>query len=83
MTTSPQLRIQVQLDRSDFALKVDLTLPVNGITVLFGPSGSGKTTLAMAVLDVQTPPTAHRDLAQPAEAFASSEAQRSVKPPIS
>ena len=45
MTTSPQLRIQVQLDRSDFALKVDLTLPVNGITVLFGPSGSGKSTL--------------------------------------
>ena len=39
--------------------------------------------LAMAVLDVQTPPTAHRELAQPAEAFASSEAQRSVKPPIS
>ena len=39
--------------------------------------------LALAVLDVQTLPTAHRELAQPAEAFASSEAQRSVKPPIS
>lgn len=53
MTTSPQLRIQVQLDRSDFALKVDLTLPVNGITVLFGPSGSGKTTLLRCVAGLE------------------------------
>jgi molybdate transport system ATP-binding protein len=53
MSTSPQLRIQVQLDRSDFALKVDLTLPVNGITVLFGPSGSGKTTLLRCVAGLE------------------------------
>ncbi len=39
--------------------------------------------LAMAALDVQTPPTVRSELAQPAEPFASSEAQRGVKPPIS
>ncbi|MFN3440632.1 MAG: hypothetical protein ACK41V_23255 [Acidovorax sp.] len=39
--------------------------------------------LALGVLDVLTPPAVHSELAQPAERFASSEAQRSVKPPIS
>jgi hypothetical protein len=39
--------------------------------------------LALGVLDVPTPPTVHSELAQPAEPFASSEAQRGVKPPIS
>lgn len=45
MTGDPSLRIRVNLRRGDFTLKVDLTLPSNGITVLFGPSGSGKTTV--------------------------------------
>ncbi len=39
--------------------------------------------LAMAVLDLQPRSTVHSPLAQPAERFASSEAHRGVKPPIS
>lgn len=38
------IRLQARLDRSDFALDVDLRLPARGVTALFGPSGSGKTT---------------------------------------
>jgi molybdate transport system ATP-binding protein len=45
MTDAATLRVKVSLERSDFALHVDLTLPANGIAVLFGPSGSGKTTV--------------------------------------
>lgn len=39
--------------------------------------------LAMAMPRLQTPPTVHSQLAPPAERFASSEAQRGIKPPIS
>ncbi len=53
MTIEPTIRICISLDRSDFALKVDLTLPANGITVLFGPSGSGKTTLLRCVAGLE------------------------------
>lgn len=53
MTAEPSLRIHVRLDRGDFALKVDLTLPAHGITVLFGPSGSGKTTLLRCVAGLE------------------------------
>lgn len=53
MTDEPNLRIQVSLQRDDFALKADLTLPSNGITVLFGPSGSGKTTVLRCVAGLE------------------------------
>lgn len=53
MTAEPSLRIQVGLARADFALKVDLTLPAKGITVLFGPSGSGKTSLLRCVAGLE------------------------------
>lgn len=39
--------------------------------------------LAMATRALQTPPTLHSKLAPPADRFASSEAQRGIKPPIS
>ncbi|QHE75845.1 hypothetical protein [Hydrogenophaga sp. PBL-H3] len=39
--------------------------------------------LAMAMPGVQTPPTVHSRLAPPADRFASTEAQRGIKPPIS
>lgn len=39
--------------------------------------------LAMVTWALQPPPTIHGPLARPAERFASSEAQRGVKPPIS
>lgn len=38
------LHLRSSMQRRDFSLNVDLTLPARGITALFGPSGSGKTT---------------------------------------
>ena len=39
-----EIRVRFRVDRNDFAVDVDLTLPGSGVTALFGPSGSGKTT---------------------------------------
>lgn len=41
------------MSRPDFALDVDLRLPINGITVIFGPSGSGKTTILRCVAGLE------------------------------
>ncbi|NCZ58856.1 MAG: ATP-binding cassette domain-containing protein, partial [Betaproteobacteria bacterium] len=49
------LSIQIALSRKDFALKVELELPANGISVLFGPSGSGKTSLLRCLAGLETP----------------------------
>ncbi len=59
-----QIRVSCQLDRrtmagSGFALSADLTLPAEGITVIFGPSGCGKTTLLRCIAGL--------DLAEDAE----------------
>lgn len=43
--SAPLQRLRLQWQRGAFALDVDLTLPVSGITVLYGPSGCGKTSL--------------------------------------
>lgn len=43
----------------DFTLDVDLTLPTQGVTVLFGPSGSGKTSLLRAIAGLVRPPGGH------------------------
>lgn len=48
-------RIRVRLKRPDFELDADLTLPAQGITVLFGTSGSGKTTLLRCVAGLERP----------------------------
>lgn len=42
--TNLSVRLQARLQRPGFNLDVDLTLPGQGVTVMFGPSGSGKTT---------------------------------------
>lgn len=55
MTTVGALRIQVSLQRQRFSLDVDLTLPGQGITVLFGPSGSGKTSVLRCVAGLEHP----------------------------
>lgn len=39
------IRAKFDLMRDEFRLEVDLTLPSQGVTVLFGPSGSGKTSV--------------------------------------
>lgn len=50
------IELRLQLARSDFALDVALTLPAQGVTVVFGPSGSGKSTLLRAIAGLE--PTA-------------------------
>ncbi len=63
MSTAFGLRFKTRLQRADFTLELDLTLPGQGVTALFGPSGSGKTTAlrilaglepaALGTIDVQ------------------------------
>jgi molybdate transport system ATP-binding protein len=57
MTESP-IKIALQLRREQFNLDVDLTLPAQGISVLFGASGSGKTTLLRCVAGLERAQTA-------------------------
>ena len=56
--SAPVSRIQLKLQRADFALDVDLELPGQGITVLFGVSGSGKTSLLRCVAGLERTPGA-------------------------
>ncbi|MCP4701279.1 MAG: molybdenum ABC transporter ATP-binding protein [Gammaproteobacteria bacterium] len=44
------------IERADFTLHVDLSLPAQGITALFGPSGCGKTTLLRAIAGLERHP---------------------------
>jgi molybdate transport system ATP-binding protein len=53
MNRGQALRLNLSLKRQAFALRVDLTLPAQGITVIFGPSGSGKTTLLRCVAGLE------------------------------
>lgn len=47
--TSTTLVIRVRLPRPGFVLDADLSLPLDGISVIFGPSGSGKSSLLRAI----------------------------------
>ena len=53
------LRIRLALPRADFSLSVDLTLPAQGVTVLYGPSGSGKTSVLRCVAGLERARSAH------------------------
>jgi len=53
MTTGLSLRLSLR--RTDFLLDITLTLPGQGVTVLFGPSGSGKTTILRCVAGLEQP----------------------------
>ncbi|SBT07921.1 Molybdenum import ATP-binding protein ModC [Candidatus Accumulibacter aalborgensis] len=46
----------MRIERRDFTLDVDLTLPGRGVTVLFGHSGSGKTTCLRAMAGLERAP---------------------------
>ncbi len=48
-----EIRARFRVDRRDFTLAVDLTLPGSGVTALFGPSGSGKTTCLRAMAGLE------------------------------
>lgn len=55
MMTNPEsgIRARFHLERSGFALDVDLDLPGKGVTALFGHSGSGKTTVLRAIAGLE------------------------------
>ncbi|MGB4912757.1 MAG: molybdenum ABC transporter ATP-binding protein [Candidatus Dechloromonas phosphoritropha] len=48
-----EIRAKFRVDRKDFSLDLDLTLPGRGVTALFGPSGSGKTTCLRAMAGLE------------------------------
>ena len=52
-TSEEVLEIALTLQRANFELKVDVSLPAQGISVLFGPSGSGKTSLLRCVAGLE------------------------------
>ncbi len=53
MKDMSDVHLELTLERSDFKLGVNLSLPGDGVTVLFGPSGSGKTTLLRCVAGLE------------------------------
>ena len=53
---NPEIRARFHLERSDFTLDVDLTLPGHGVSALFGHSGSGKTTCLRAMAGLERTP---------------------------
>jgi len=55
MSANSGIRIRYELQREDFALDVDLKLPMRGITGVYGPSGSGKTSLLRCVAGLEKP----------------------------
>ena len=57
-----EARFQVQ--RSDFSLDIELSLPARGITAIFGPSGCGKTTLLRAIAGLEHCPNGFLRIAE-------------------
>ena len=57
------IEARFDIDRGDFRLDVDLSIPARGITALFGPSGCGKTTLLRAIAGLERVPGGHLGMA--------------------
>lgn len=49
----PVLTLNIELQLGDFHLRVDDSLPLDGVTALFGPSGSGKSTLLRIIAGLE------------------------------
>ena len=47
------IEARFHIDRGDFTLDVDLSVPAQGVTGLFGPSGCGKTSLLRAIAGLE------------------------------
>ncbi|MGO9446321.1 MAG: molybdenum ABC transporter ATP-binding protein [Thiobacillaceae bacterium] len=58
-----RIKAQFQLSWADFTLKVDLSLPGQGVTALFGPSGAGKTALLRCIAGLERVPGGHLEVA--------------------
>lgn len=50
------IELRFHLERDQFTLKVDFSLPEQGVTAIFGPSGCGKTTLLRAMAGLEKDP---------------------------
>ena len=57
------IEARFHLDRKNFTLQVDLSLPSRGVTALFGPSGSGKTTLLRCMAGLEHAPDGYLSVA--------------------
>ncbi len=57
------IEARFHLNRKNFSLEVDLSLPGLGITALFGPSGSGKTTLLRCLAGLEHVPGGYLSVA--------------------
>ncbi|MGY5449597.1 molybdenum ABC transporter ATP-binding protein [Agarivorans sp. MS3-6] len=47
------IQLNLQANRGDFCLDVNINIPCRGVTMLFGPSGSGKTTCLRAMAGLE------------------------------
>lgn len=61
---SDDIRARFRLERGEFALDVDLTLPGRGVSALFGHSGSGKTTCLRAMAGLERAPRGYFAIGQ-------------------
>ena len=50
-----EIQARFKLDRPDFSLEIDVSLPGRGVSALFGPSGAGKTSCLRAVAGLDRP----------------------------
>lgn len=53
------LSIQLQLQKNNFNLSLDIEIPERGITTLFGPSGAGKTQILRCIAGLEKNATGH------------------------
>ncbi len=53
MNRTNRLDLKFDLVRRNFALDVDTSFPINGITGIFGPSGSGKSTVLRCIAGLE------------------------------
>ena len=47
------IEISLDIQRDDFSLSLNASIPEQGVTAIFGPSGSGKTTLLRAIAGLE------------------------------
>ena len=57
MSAASTVHVRYALQRPEFALDVELSLPLRGITGMFGASGAGKTTLLRCIAGLERPHT--------------------------
>lgn len=55
MNGSANISARYTIQRDDFELDVDVTLPMHGVTGVFGESGAGKTTLLRCIAGLEEP----------------------------